>query len=350
VTPFTLTDLRGKKLRGKKKEKANFVYRKRLATMKTVLFRFGALIIVILAISTIVYLDRGGYEDVQDDNISPLDAVYFTVVSITTTGYGDITPVTQDARIIDTVFITFGRAAMWFVIVGTAYQFVFERYREAYMMKAIQSRLSDHIVIVGFSTTGQAAARELIALGKKKPDIVVITTDPEESQIAAEEGYVSINGDASKEKNLEDAMIGKANSLIITTGKDDTNVLITLTARYLNPGIPVISRVTDLENMKLLRKSGVEVIIAPAIASGSLMATATSRPNVVHLLEDIMTSREGMFISEREVKGEEVGSNPKKIKGMVVIGVVRKGRVMAMDELDDLRLSKGDHILFMNRK
>jgi voltage-gated potassium channel len=337
-------------LPGKKREKANFVYKKRRATIKTVLFRFGALLLIIFAISTIVYVDRDGYNDAEDGKISPLDSVYFTVISITTTGYGDITPVRQDARIIDTIFITIGRAAMWFVIVGTAYQFVFERYREAYLMKAIQKRLSDHIVIAGFSTTGQSAARELLAKGIKKSHIVVITTDPEEAQEAADDGYVSINGDASKEKNLQDAMVEKAGSLIIATRKDDTNILITLTAKYLNPDLNVISRVTELENMKLLKRSGVEVIIAPAVTSGSMMATATTHPNVVHLLEDVMTAREGMYISERVVRIDELGANPKKLKGIVVIGVVRKGKVHAMDDLDKLKLKKGDHILSMERK
>jgi voltage-gated potassium channel len=335
---------------GKKGEKANFVYKKRRATIKTVLFRFGALLLIIFAISTIVYVDRDGYYDAEDEKISPLDSVYFTVISITTTGYGDITPVRQDARIIDTIFITIGRAAMWFVIVGTAYQFVFERYREAYLMKAIQSRLSDHIIIAGFSTTGQSAARELLAKGIKKSHIVVITTDQEEAQEAAEEGYVSINGDATKEKNLIDAMVKKAGSLIIATRKDDTNILITLTAKYLNPDINVISRVTELENIKLLKRSGVEVIIAPAVTSGSMMATATSQPNVVHLLEDVMTATEGMYISERAITGDEINMNPKKLKGVVVIGVVRKGKVHALDELDKLKLKDDDRLLLMERK
>jgi voltage-gated potassium channel len=337
-------------LPGKKGEKANFVYKKRRATIKTVLFRFGALLLIIFAISTIVYVDRDGYYDAEDGKISPLDSVYFTVISITTTGYGDITPVRQDARIIDTIFITIGRAAMWFVIVGTAYQFVFERYREAYLMQAIQNRLSGHNIIAGFSTTGQSAARELLAKGIKKSHIVVITTDPDEAQTAAEDGYVSINGDATKEKNLMDAMIKKAGSLIIATRKDDTNILITLTAKYLNPDINVISRVTELENIKLLKRSGVEVIIAPAVTSGSMMATATTQPNVVHLLEDVMTAREGMFISERAVNSDEINIYPKKLKGMVVIGVVRKGKVHALDELDRLKLKADDRLLLMERK
>jgi voltage-gated potassium channel len=337
-------------LPGSSKEKANFIYRKRRATLMTVLIRFGALIIVILTISAVVYIDRDSYRDNEDGNISPLDSVYFTVVSITTTGYGDIVPVRQDARIIDTVFITFGRAAMWFVIVGTAYQFVFERYREAYLMKAIQRRLSGHVVVAGFSTTGQSAANELLAKGLKKGQIVVITTDQEEAQNAADTGFVSLLGDASKEKILKDAVIEKASSLIITTRKDDTNILISLTAKDLNPDLTVISRVTELENIKLLKRSGVETIIAPSVTSGSLMATATSQPNVVHLLEDVMTSEKGMYLSQREVKGEELGLNPRSIKGIVVLGVVRSGKVRSLDQMDKLKLKEGDSLLFLDQR
>ncbi|MGA1820758.1 MAG: NAD-binding protein [Thermoplasmatota archaeon] len=145
-------------------------------------------------------------------------------------------------------------------------------------------------------------------------------------------------------------MIRKASSMIIATRKDDTNVLITLTAKYLNPGIRVISRVTDLENIKLLQKSGVEVIIAPAVASGNLMATATTQPNVVHLLEDMMTASEGVFMSEREVRIDELGAPPKKLKGLIVMGVVRKGKVYAMEDLDTMKLKQGDRLLCMERK
>lgn len=339
---------------GPLREKANFVYRKRRATLKTVLIRFGALLLIIGAISTIVYLDRPGYKFTDDekegDELTPIDAVYFTVVSITTTGYGDIVPVNDDTKIIDAVFITIGRAALWFVIVGTAYQFIFERYREAFMMRATQKRLTGHTIIAGFSTTGESAARELVAKGNNKSSIVVITTDPEAAQKAAEEGYVSIVGDATRECILEAAVIKKASSLIIATRKDDSNILVALTARYLNPDIRIISRVTELENIKLLKKSGVEVIIAPAVTSGNLMAAATTQPNVVHLLEDVMTASAGMYISEREARPDELGAPPKKLRGAVVIGLVRNGKVHSFDELDEMKVREKDHLLLLERK
>lgn len=337
-------------MRGPKKKRSNFIYKKRRANIVTVLLRLGALMILILLISAIVYIDRDDYTDSSDGEVSPFDAVYFTVVSITTTGYGDIVPNGTAARMIDTVFVTIGRAAMWFVIVGTTYQFIYDRYREAALMKTIQKTLKDHVLIVGYSTSGQSTADELIAKGMKRSNIVVITTDPEEAQMAADDGFISISGDASKETVLKDAMIEKASSIVISTRKDDSNILITLTAKYLNPKIRVISQVTDLENIKLLKKSGVETIIAPAVTSGSMMATATRQPHVVQILEDVMTSEKGMFMSQRPIKGEEIGKDPRSIKRIVVFGVVRSNKVFSLTEMDDMELKEGDNLLYMDRK
>ena len=337
-------------MRGSEKKRSNFIYKKRRANLVTVMVRITFLLLMIIIIASLVYTFRDHYEDSQGDGISYPDAVYFTVMSITTTGYGDIVPVSESARIFDTVLITIGRAVMWFVIVGTTYQFIYDRYREAVMMKTIQRTLKDHILIVGYTTSGQTTADELVARGSKKRNIVVITTNPDEAQLAADDGFISINGDASKETVLMDAMIEKASSIIISTRKDDNNILISLTAKYLNPDIRVISQVTDLENIKLLKKSGVETIIAPAVTSGSLMATATSQPNVVHLLEDVMTSEKGMYLSQREVKGAELGKDPRSLKGIVVLGVVRADKVLSLEKMDRLKLREGDHLLIMDDK
>ncbi len=337
---------------------AKFRYPSKRANLITVAIRLGMLLLMFLSIAMIVYLhdaisEEDQYVDAQTNintDLTYIDALYFTVISITTTGYGDITPVTQEARLMDTIILSIGRVIMWVIIVGTAYQFIFERYREVLRMKNIQQGLSDHVIICGFDTTGKTAAQELVAKGMKKSKIVIIEADAEDSQLAAEQGYVSIQGDPSKEDILTSAMIQKATSMIITLSRDDTNVLITLTAKDLNPNIKVIAQVIDLENEKLLKKGGVDVIIAPFVAGGNLMATATSQPHVVDLLEDVMTARSGVYLNEREVKADEVGKTPKSIPGRVVMGVVRDGKIVELDKLDKLKLQKGDHLLFLKKK
>lgn len=337
--------------------RGRFIYRERKATFTTIFIRVAAVMGIVLFISCTVYFrerfaDEDQYFDSNDgqrSNLTMSDSVYFTVISMTTTGYGDITPVSKEARVFDTFVISIGRAAIWFIIVGTAYQFVFDRYREAVMMKSKQQRLKGHSVICGYGLTGRTAAMELMAMGESKGNIVVISDSEDDSTRAAEEGYVSILGDPTKEEVLKSAVIEKANSLIITIPRDDTNILITLTAKDLNPEIKVITQVMDLQNRKLLRKSGVDVIIAPFVTGGNLMATATTQPNVVHLLEDVMTARSGIYMRERDVSASETGKSPRDLKGVVILGVVRKGKIRTMTDIDNLELREGDRILFLDK-
>jgi len=337
-------------LRKRHRDRVKFVHRQKKVDLATIFLRLSALFLMILFISTLVYLNREHYEESDGSSITFIDAVYFTMVSITTTGYGDIIPASQGARLFDTILITSGRAALWFVIVGTTYQFIYDRYREAFILGSKRNKLKDHVVLCGYGTTGRTAAKEMMAKGWKRDSLVVISNDQEDSQNAADEGFLSIQGDATKEEVLNGAVIKKAGTLVITTGKDDTNVLISLTARYMNPGIRIVSRVTDPENIKILKKSGVEITIAPSVSSGSLMATAISQPRVVHLLEDIMTSSQGIFISQRSIREEEVGRSPKGLRGITVFGVLREDRVLTLEDMDDLELRDGDSILFIDRK
>jgi len=282
-------------------------------------------------------------------DLTYIDCVYFTVVSITTTGYGDIIPVTEGAKVFDTIFVTLGRAVTWFIVLSTAYQFVYQRFRDVIRMKAIQKKLNGHVIICGYEVAGRTAAQELAAKGVAKTNIVVITNDEHDSEEAAGEGFVALLGDATKESTLQEAQVEKAKSILIATNRDDTNVLIALTARELNSKIRVVTQSNEQENVKLLKKSGADITISPLVTGGSLMATATHQSYASDLLQDIMTASHGVTLDERKVFPDEVGLKPKHLKGVVVFGVVRDGKTLDLDQLDRVKLAKGDTLLIVKK-
>ena len=205
---------------------------------RTLVVRAGIVVALFLIVIVVFWLDRDGLRDHADGSISFVDVVYFTMVSVTTVGYGDIVPVTRQARLVDAVLVTPIRLFIWLIFIGTAYQLVLQRLIEDFRMRRLQARLQDHILVVGYGHSGQCAAAELVARGFDKSRVLIIDVDHARLEQAAEHGYVGILGDASREETLREAMLSSAQALLVCTDRDDTNVLITLTARHLSPHIP----------------------------------------------------------------------------------------------------------------
>lgn len=297
------------------------------------------------------HFDPGGMLDHNDPTgvFSFIDAIYFTMVTVMTVGYGDIVPVTPLARMLDAFLITPGRIFVWLIFIGTAYQFVYQQYREERELKKLQKKLNNHIIICGYGMTGQAVVDELL---NKKYDIeqlVVIDNNEELIRYAADNNVAAILGSASKENILKKAVIEKAKTIIITTGRDDTNVLIGLSAKNLNPDITIISRVNEIENKKLLHQSGADHIITPSITGGRLMVLAIKNKLSTKLLDDLLTSRYGVDLNEREVTIEEIGKKPKEIPRIVVMEVNRGNTIYSASELDNIILEKGDWFVFIEK-
>jgi len=223
---------------------------------------------------------------------------------------------------------------VWLIFIGTAYQFVYQQYREERELKKLQKKLNNHIIICGYGMTGQAVVDELL---NKKYDIeqlVVIDDNEEFIRYAADNDITALLGSASKENILKKAAIEKAQTIIITTGRDDTNVLIGLSAKNLK---------------KLLRQSGADHIITPSITGGRLMVLAIKNKLSAKLLDDLLTSRYGVDVNEREVTMEEIGKKPKIIPGIVVIEVTRGDTIYPAPELDNITLEKGDWLVFIEK-
>ncbi|MCZ7359211.1 MAG: potassium channel family protein [Candidatus Methanoperedens sp.] len=297
------------------------------------------------------YIDPGGILDSNDPTgvFSFADSIYFTMVTVMTVGYGDIVPVSSLARMLDAFLITPGRIFVWLILFGTAYEFVYQQYREEMELKKLQKKLNNHIIICGYGMTGQAVVDELINKKYDTEQIVVIDNDEESIRYAADNNITAILGSASKENILKKAAIEKAETIIITTGRDDTNVLICLSAKNLNPKITIISRANEIENKKLLRQSGADYIISPSITGGRLMVLAIKNKLSTKLLDDLLTSRYGVDVNEREITAEEIGKKPKDVQGIVVVEVNRGDTKYQASELGSTTLEKGDWIVFIEK-
>jgi voltage-gated potassium channel len=220
---------------------------------RTLLFRLALVLALLSLVILILWLDRTGLRDQVDGEMSFGDVVYFSLITITTVGYGDIVPVTPRARLIDALIVTPLRVFVWLLFLGTAYQLVLRRYMEAYRMVKLQARLDEHVVVCGFGYTGLSTVKELLAKGVAPERVLVI--DPQEDRVraAVEMGVVAFQGDATQESILKDAVLDKAKALIIASGRDDTNALILLTARHLHPTLRIIVSAQEEENVKLFR-------------------------------------------------------------------------------------------------
>jgi voltage-gated potassium channel len=149
---------------------------------------------------------------------------------------------------------------------------------------------------------------------------------------AAELGYASIHGDASSAGVLRRAHTPDARAIVVAPDRDDTAVLITLTARELNPSATIVASVREEENVHLLRQSGAGTVITSSGAAGRLLGLATLEPAAVQVLEDLLASGEGLDIVERDVAPSDVGKPPTGGPGRLVIAVVRDGEVLRFDD------------------
>ena len=185
---------------------------------------------------------------------------------MTTVGYGDIVPVSDRARIVDALLVTPIRLFIWLVFIGTTYQLVLQQLVEDFRMRRLQARLENHVIVCGFGHSGACAAHELVVRGVDKRQILIVDIDRALLESAAEQGFIGILGDATREETLQEALIASARAVFVCTDRDDTNVLIVLTARQLAPAIRIIARVEEAENEKLLRQSGADATVLPSTA------------------------------------------------------------------------------------
>lgn len=316
---------------------------------RTLVQRIGVVLFLFVLVVGVLWWDRAGIKDNIDGHMSFSDVVYFTAITITTVGYGDIVPVSDRARLIDALFITPIRLFIWFIFLGTAYQFVVSKMLEGYRMAKLQRRLNDHIIVCGYGHTGRSAALELAAKGYPKENVIAVDSSEAAVQHAVEDGFVVLRGDATREGMLQQAGIERAQAVIVTPGRDDTAILTVLTVRQLNSTVKVIASVKEVENIKLTKQGGADVIISPSQVSGYLISDAINRRFTVDYLYDLMTAGGEVTLIERPVKPEEIGQTARAVDDGLVAGIYRGGQRIDCWSVEQTPRQAGDVLLIIGR-
>ncbi|MWK32965.1 Ion channel protein [Actinomadura sp. J1-007] len=316
----------------------------RVGPLRAVLKRVGIALLLLFAVVAVVYLGRRGYRDTAGGTLSLLDCFYYATVSVSTTGYGDITPVSETARLVNTVFVTPVRVLFLIVLVGTTLEVLAERTREDWRKTRWRARVRDHIVVAGYGTKGRSAIKTLLGSGVDRESIVVVDPDPRVVGEAAEAGFVGIVGDATRSAVLKQAAVQRAREIVVASARDDTAVLITLTARQLNPRAGIQAAVRESENVPLLRQSGADHVVTSSEAAGRLLGVSTGQPHVSEVIEDLLDQGSGLDLVERDVRPEETGG-PISAVPEPALAIVRDGRTLPYDHAACSLLRDGDRLI-----
>lgn len=321
---------------------------RRITPARQILLRVGVAVSIVLITAVVVYAERGCYSDRGElGTLTPIDALYYATVSLSTTGYGDITPVCESARLVNVLVITPLRFLFLIVLIGTTVEYLTKSTRLGIRRRNWRRNVHDHTVIIGFGVKGRSAARMLLDNGVERSQIVVVTPDQPGIRDAKRMGLVGILGDGRRDDVLAEAGVERAKQVIVATNEDDTSVLVTLNVRRMAPGAEIVASVRESTNSLILRQSGADNVIPTAESAGHLMALSLVSPEAGELMEDLLDSRHGLEIAQRPISKEELGLSPHEVNstGEVVLAVIRGGEARRLDTSSIRVLEKDDQLV-----
>jgi len=280
---------------------------------------------LIFIASTAIYMFENQKTGGQIENL--FDAIYWSIVTLSTVGYGDITPQSTGGRFITLVLIIFGLGVLAFFtsIIVSAFNEKMHELRESHTYAAIE-KFDDFVIICGFGRVGQEITRQM---RRDRQAIVVIDKDEANASLGKCQGIPVIHDDASKNQVLELSGINHgANTVICTTGDDVINVYITLTSRNLNKTVNIISRANCKQNVKKLLQAGADHVIQPFEIAGLLAAEYIGQPVAFEAILGIMHHERGLLLEALNVlpdsfiTGRLIGDIDFEHRKMRLVGVI----------------------------
>lgn len=320
------------------------------SALRAIWARLALALGAIVFVALVTYLDRGGFVDNQGNSIGLLEAFYYSTVSVTTTGYGDIVPATDRARLLTTLLVTPARILFLIVLVGTTVELLISRQREQFRISAWRKKLMGQTVVCGYGVKGRAAVEALVGQGVERSQIVAIDSSQAALEAAAADGIAAVHGDASRASVLEAANVAQAETVIVCPHRDDAAALITLTVRQLNADAKIVAAVREQENAALVKQSGAGSVIVSSGAAGRLLGLAAQRPATVTVLEDLLLVGRGLDLAERVIEPSEAGPRADLVENRLMIGLLRGDKLLSFENPATDVLEAGDRLVLAERK
>jgi len=279
------------------------------------------------------------------------DAVYMTMITISTVGYGEVNPLSQSGRMFSIFLIVGGVGGGLFTLTAFIEYMVEGRIgltRRRRQMKAKMAKLKGHFILCGYGRVGEEIAKTFTDEGTP---FVVIDSRQENYEMAENEGYMCLLGDATSDKTLLEAGIERARGLVAALGSDADNTYITLSARGLRPDLFIEARSTSREAEAKLKMAGADRVVSPSSIGARRMALLAMRPRVVDFI-DTITHRRGVefqlenigVVADSPLVGNSVEAIRKRSKA-IILAINRQGGELIPNPPEDETVKAGDYLI-----
>lgn len=306
-----------------------------------------ALLVTIVLVGTLGYMVIEGW--------SAWDALYMTVISLTTVGYREVHPLSRAGEAFTMLVLVGGVGTVLYAftligahVIESTLDSPWKRHRSTSMLE----RLQQHFIVCGYGRIGAILVDEF---KRQRVPYVVIERDPERLRALVDAGHLAVEGDASSEDVLAKAGVGRARGLIAALSSDAENVYAILTARLMQPTLFIIGRAESEESSRKIKRAGADRVISPYQIGGLHMALLALRPTVVDFMQ-LATSSEfpELSLEQVEIRPEGllagqtiVGANLRQAFGVIVVGIRRTSGRMEFNPPPDARMEAGDHLVLL---
>jgi voltage-gated potassium channel len=281
-----------------------------------------------------------------------MDALFMTVTTITTVGYGEVRPLDTAGRIFTMVLAIAGIGSLFYTLGVVMEYLVAARLADPGGRRRMERRieaLRQHVIVAGLGRVGRQAARELSQAGRM---FLVVDPGPVATRHAEEHGYLYLQGDATDDEILERAGVRRASGLVVTTANDATNMYIILSARVLNPDLYIVSRAVDEASVTKLTRAGANRAISPYAIGGHRLAHLILKPTVVDFFEtalragaDALNIEDLAVTPDSPTIGQTLDAlDIRRVTGANILAILREGTPLVSPP-GDFALTKGDQLL-----